>query len=300
MKKSSLAIACAAISICLAADAAPQRFKLVVTQFPLSDWICQTLGAATSRCDIALLQRGGADMHSYTPSAADLRRIAACDLFICIGGESDAWTQRALAQPGNPRRRTLRLLDAPGIAAKKEKGGDDLDEHIWLSLRRASVAVGAIAEALKALDPESAVAFQDNAYAYRLKLSALDRAYSAAIAAVPAERRTLLVADRFPFRYLADDYGLTGVAAFHGCSAESEASFKTVMTLARTIDELNIPVIFVLEGSDRRLAETVRRTTKRHDQRIMTLDSMQSSGGATSYLDAMAANLEALKSALGG
>ena len=298
MKRTLLAAICAAFAFAAAGAEAPCP-KIVVTTFPIYDWTRQVAGSM--QVDISFLQNG-VDLHSYVPTAADLRKIASCDLFICIGGESDGWTQRALAQPGNPRRRVLRLMDTPGIAAKKDEDGDDLDEHIWLSLRRASVAVGAIAKELEALYPANASVCRDNAAAYRLKLSALDRAYSAAVAAADVAHRTLLVADRFPFRYLADDYGLTYFAAFHGCSAESEASFKTVLSLAKKIDELDIHAIIVLEGSDRKIAETVRRTAKRHDQRILTLDSMQSTGGkaavAASYLDAMARNLETLKAAL--
>ena len=132
------------------------------------------------------------------------------------------------------------------------------------------------------------------------RLASLDRAYAEAVA--KAKRRTILVADRFPFCHLTGDYGIAHHAAFSGCSAESEASFKTVARLAKKIDELELPVILVIEGSKHRLAETVRRTTKSRDQRILTLNSLQSIGGeaakTTNYLDVMEQNLETLKSAL--
>ena len=140
----------------------------------------------------------------------------------------------------------------------------------------------------------------DRGYTYCERLAILDHAYAEAVAG--AKRKTILVADRFPFRHLTEDYGIAHYAAFSGCSAESEASFKTVARLAKKVDELELPVILVIEGSNHRLAETVRRTTKSRDQRILTFNSLQSVGGdatkTTRYIDVMAQNLETLKAAL--
>lgn len=310
------------------------RVKIVATTFPIYDWTREVLGERLAETDLVLLQQSGVDLHSYSPSAADLRKIASCDLFVFVGGESDEWTERALAQKGNPRRRVLNLVKALGSAAKEEKvvegmehehhhhdddhdhdedadhdEGEDhdedhdeheIDEHVWLSLRNAGVLVKAIAAELSAVDPANAATYRANANAYGAKLAALDRDYVAAVTG--AKRKTILVADRFPFRYLADDYGLEYFAAFAGCSAESEASFKTVAFLAKKADALQLPVILTLEGAQHKIAETVRRTTKAGDQRILTLDSLQSTGGeaakTTHYLDAMRRNLETLKAAL--
>lgn len=325
---SVMAAGCLAMA---AAAAEGRQLKIVATSFPHYDWTREALGERLAETDLVLLQQSGVDLHSYSPSASDLLKIAACDLFVFVGGESDEWTERALAQKGNPRRRILNLVKALGSAAKEEKivegmehehhhheadhGHDDhdkdkdhdhdedeheIDEHVWLSLRNAVKFVKAIAADLAALDPANAATYRANAAAYCAKLSALDRAYAATVSG--AKRKTILVADRFPFRYLADDYGLTYFAAFSGCSAESEASFKTVVFLARKVDELKLPVILTMEGVRHKIAETVRRTTKAQDQRILTLDSLQSTGGeaakTTRYIDVMKRNLEALKAAL--
>lgn len=304
--------------------AKPPRARIVATTFPVYDWTREVLGERLAETDLVLLQQSGIDLHSYSPSAADLRKIASCDLFVFVGGESDEWTERALAQKGNPRRRVLSLVKALGSAAKEEKvvegmehehhhHDDDhdedqdhdedereIDEHVWLSLRNAAVLVKVIAAEIAAVDPANAATYRANADAYGAKLAALDRAYGEAVAT--AKRRTILVADRFPFRYLADDYGLEYFAAFAGCSAESEASFKTVAFLAKKADALQLPVILTLEGAQHKIAETVRRTTKSGAQRILTLDSLQSTGGeaakTTHYLDAMRRNLDTLKAAL--
>ena len=322
----------AAGCLAMAATAAEGRqLKVVATSFPHYDWTREVLGERLAETDLVLLQQSGVDLHSYSPSAADLRQIAACDLFVFVGGESDEWTERALAQKGNPRRRILNLVKTLGSAAKEEKivegmehehhhhdadhDHDDhdkkhdhdhdeheheIDEHVWLSLRHAATLVKAIADELAALDPANAGTYRANAAAYCERLGALDHTYAETVA--NGKRKTILVADRFPFRYLADDYGLTYFAAFSGCSAESEASFKTVAFLAKKVDELQLPVILVIEGTRHKIAETVKRTTKAKGQRILTLDSLQSTGGeaakTTHYLDVMTRNLEALKAAL--
>ncbi len=178
---------------------------------------------------------------------------------------------------------------------------EELDEHVWLSLRHARTLVGAIGDSLAALDPARAEACRANAAAYRAKLAALDEDYKAAVAAAP--RKTLVVADRFPLRYLADDYGLGYFAAFSGCSAETEASFKTVVFLASKADELGAKSILALEGAKHRIAETVRAATKTKDQQIVVFDSLQSTTAAQAaagetYLGAMRRNLAALAEAL--
>jgi len=350
MKSLLVAAAVAASGMVFAAEPAAgevsaekPRVRIVATTFPIYDWTREVLGEKLAETDLVLLQQSGVDLHSYSPSAADLRSVAACDLFVFVGGESDEWTERALAQKGNPRRRVLNLVKTLGSAAKEEKviegmehehhhehaekhdhDGDhdhdhakkhdhdeddnhdedhdehEIDEHVWLSLRHAATLVKAIAAELAAVDPANAATYSANAAAYCKRLAALDRDYVAAVKG--AKRKTILVADRFPFRYLADDYGLTYYAAFAGCSAESEASFKTVAFLAKKVDELNLPVILVIEGVQHKIAETVRRTAKAGTQRILALDSLQSTGGeaakTTRYLDVMTKNLQVLKAAL--
>jgi len=300
-------------------NTAHDHVKIVVTTFAIYDWTRQILGERLVEADLVLLQRGGVDLHSYSPSAADLRKIASCNLFVFVGGESDEWAERALVQQDKPNRRVLNLLKTLGSAVKDEESAEvmqhghchdknhdhdghawDKDEHVWLSLRNAATIVKTIAANLVALDSANAATYRANAAAYRERLATLDGAYAKTVA--QAARKTILVADRFPFRYLADDYGITYFAAFAGCSAESEASFKTIAFLAKKVDEFKLPVILTIEGTTHRIAETVRRTTKSRDQRILTLDSLQSidveAAKTTRYLDVMERNLEALKAAL--
>ena len=178
----------------------------------------------------------------------------------------------------------------------------EYDEHVWLSLKNSMVFVNALAEQMEELDTAHAENYRANADAYIAQLEELDREYEEAVAG--AGVRTLIFGDRFPFRYLTEDYGLDYYAAFPGCSAETEASFATVTFLAGKLDALGIHSILVLENSDQRVAETIRENTVSKDQQILVLNSLQSvtkdelEAGAT-YLDGMRENLEVLKQALG-
>ena len=182
-----------------------------------------------------------------------------------------------------------------------DEEGPEYDEHVWLSLRNASVLCKKIAETIAVLDPDNAGLYQKNAEAYIQKLTDLDVEYQKAVSEAPV--RTLLFGDRFPFRYLTDDYGLDYYAAFVGCSAETEASFETIVFLTEKVNELGLHAVITIEGRDHRIAQTIVQNTGTKDQQILTMDSMQSvtsrdvQNGA-SYLSIMESNLEVLKKAL--
>lgn len=288
---------------------AGQKLSAVVTIFPMYDWLRELLGARADRWDITFLTDTGVDMHSYQPTAADVAGISASDLFIYVGGVSDTWTEDALRQPGNDDRVVLDLLElldsaavteeiTEGMDAEEEEGDEEYDEHVWLSLRNAQLFCKAITEALTRLDPEGQDEYASNLAAYSEKLGSLDDAYRSAVEEAALD--TLLFGDRFPFRYLTDDYGLTYYAAFPGCSAETEASFKTVAFLAGQLKELGLPAVIILEGSDDRLAQTIIESAG-VSAAVLTMDSMQSTVGGEndeSYLSVMEQNLAALKTAL--
>ena len=223
----------------------------------------------------------------------------------------------ALSRAINADLRAVSLMEALGEAAREEEivegmqaeeeddedeeEDPEYDEHIWLSLRNAQLFVQVIAEELSALLPEKTEIFQANAEAYIGQLAALDLQYMSMTET--AAHRTLLFGDRFPFRYLAEDYGLDYYAAFSGCSAETEASFQTIVFLAGKVDELSLPAVLTIEGTDHRIAETIVKSTKAQDQQILTVDSMQgtTSGDVKSgadYLKIMEKNLEVFSQAL--
>jgi len=324
MKKHIAALLCLVLAVGLlagcGAGGAPAEsadggaVRIVVTIFPIYDWVRQLLGDEAENAELTMLMDSGVDLHSYQPSVDDVIRISNCDLFIYVGGESDGWVDDALKEAVNPDMRVINLLDALGSAAKaeetvegmepeEEEEGQAYDEHVWLSLRNAQTLCGCIADALSAIDPAHAGAYAENLRAYDAELAALDAAYAAAAAAAPLD--TVLFGDRFPFRYLTDDYGLNYYAAFAGCSAETEASFETVVFLAGKIDELGLGAILQIETADGSVARTIRDNTASKDQQILTMDSLQSAtaedaAAGVTYLSVMEENLGVLRTALGG
>ena len=292
--------------------------KVVTTIFPIYDWVREV---AQDDADVSLdlLLDNGVDLHSYQPTAKDIVDISDCDVFVYVGGESDSWVDDVLKRADNKDMIVLDLLDILGDKAKEEEikegmqgeeeeeheeGEDEAeyDEHVWLSLKNVSLFVDKIADALSQKDSQHTESYKANAAAYDAKITALSEQYQAAVDA--GKTKTLLFGDRFPFRYLTDDYGLDYYAAFVGCSAETEASFETITFLADKVDELGLKSIMQIETSDGAIAKTIVDNTKTKDQEILTLDSIQ---GVTaerikageSYLSIMESNLEVLKKALG-
>ena len=186
-------------------------------------------------------------------------------------------------------------------AESEEEECPEYDEHVWLSLRNAESICEVITEDLKSLDSAHAAVYEANLKKYTEQLESLDQQYTDTVKA--AATKTLLFGDRFPFRYLVDDYGLKYYAAFVGCSAETEASFETVSFLAKKMDELGLKHVMTIEGPNKKIAETIIQNTKDKNQDILTLNSMQSTteqdieSGET-YLGIMQQNLEVLKKAL--
>ena len=293
------------------------KLQIVAICFPEYDWVREILGEGTEHMELTLLLDKGADLHSYQPTAKDMMKISTCDLLLYVGGESDAWVKDALQEAVNQDMVTLNLMDLLGDSVKEEEviegmqgyvgeSGDEeeeieYDEHVWLSLRNAKLFCEAIADSLSVIDPQHEENYRANASDYETKLDELDGAYRMAVEAGTV--KTLLFADRFPFRYLADDDGLDYYAAFEGCSAETEASFETIIFLSEKVDALSLPAILTIEGSDLRMAETIRNNTKAKDQQILILHSMQSVSATdvakgTTYLSVMEQNLNVIKEAL--
>ena len=292
-----------------------EEHSIVCTIFPEYDWIREILGENQNQFALSMLMDSGTDIHSFQPTAEDIVKIASCDLFVYVGGASDQWVEDALNETSNPNRKVVKLLDTLGDSLKEEEikegmqaeaeeneeEGPEYDEHIWLSLRNAQTLTKALCQTIQELDPAHAEQYLDNCDAYCDKLNALDTEYQKAVdnAAVKA----VLFADRFPFRYLVDDYGLDYYAAFAGCSAETEASFETVLYLAKKVDELRLKALFTIEKSDRKIAQTIIDNTSSKNQTILSLDSMQSTTAqdieqGTTYLSMMQHNLETLRQGL--
>ena len=293
-----------------------KKLKIVTTIFPEYDWTRAVLGDREADVDLTMLLDNGTDLHSFQPAVKDIMKVSSCDLLIYVGGESDQWIEDALESAQNKDMKTINLMEVLGDTIKEEENVEGMqesghghededekeyDEHVWLSLKNASLFCDTIASSLADADPEHSRLYQQNAEDYEEKLAALDQEYKTSVE--KSQSKTLLFADRFPFRYLIDDYNLTYYAAFAGCSAETDASFETITFLAGKLDELNLPAVLTIENSDQKVAKAVIENTNTKDQKILTLNSMQSVTTkdveeGTTYLSIMENNLQILKEAL--
>ena len=243
--------------------------RIVATNFPQYDWMRQILDPQLEQVELILLLNSGVDLHSFQPTVDDITKISACDLFIYVGGESDSWVEDALRTTPSESRVVVKLLDVLGENAKTE-------------------------ELVEGMQPEDDHAHEEehdgeNEHGHEEVLD---------------EHVWLSLKNAQLFcSHLADDYGLQYFAAFPGCSAETEASFETIVFLANKLDELALPAVIALEGSNQSIAKTIVQNTAGKTQPVLALDSMQSittagvSAGVT-YLSVMQSNLEVLKNAL--
>ena len=234
------------------ATAKNDKLSIVATIFPEYDWVCEILGNKVKNVEVTMLLDNGVDLHSYQPTINDIAKISDCDMFIYVGGESDGWVNEALKNAKNDKMKVINLLEVLGdsvkteeliegmqeeehdhhheeISEEKHEHEEEKDEHVWLSLKNAKILCKKIADNLSEIDPQNKNVYSANVSTYIKKLSALDEEYKKMVNG--SNRKIVLFGDRFPFRYLVDDYGLDYYAAFVGCSAETEASFETVAFL---------------------------------------------------------------------
>lgn len=288
------------------------KLKVVTTIFPEYDWAREIIGDKASNVELTLLLGNGVDLHSYQPSIQDIVKISTADIFIYVGGESDGWVKDALKNATNKNMKVINLMETlgdklkaeevkEGMQAEEEEDEVEYDEHVWLSLRFAKILTTEIANALCEKDAANAAAYKANLSAFAAKLDALDAKYAAAVKA--GSKNTILFGDRFPFRYFVEDYGLDYFAAFAGCSAETEASFETVIFLSKKVDELGLNSVLKIESSDGKIARTIIQNTKSKNAKVLTMDAIQSTtlkqakAGAT-YLSIMEGNLKVIEEAL--
>jgi zinc transport system substrate-binding protein len=298
--------------------ARPANGKITVTAtiFPPYDF---TRAVAADRINLSMLLPPGAESHSFEPTPRDIIGVQNSDVFIYIGGESDAWVDRILESMDTGAMRIVRLMDVvdiveeeivEGMQEEEEEAAEDVfagigvevepeyDEHIWTSPLNAIRMARAIADALCDKDAANAAFYRQNADAYSAKLTALDAAFQEVVRG--AQRRTIIFGDRFPFRYFADRYGLVYFAAFPGCSTETEPSAATVAFLIDKVRVERIPVIFHIELSNERMADTIAEETgarKRLLHAAHNISKRDFDRGVT-YLDLMSANLSPLREAL--
>lgn len=301
------------------------KLNIVTTVFPQYDFARQVAG---KHAEVSMLLKPGAESHSFEPTPQDIKKIQNADIFIYTGGENDTWVEDILSSMGDKKPETIKLLDCVPTVTEEivdgmehehdEKGEDkhehdsshdekdedkhdheeEIDEHVWTSPKNAILIVEKIEKVLSNKDKENSKEYLDNSVAYINKLKTLDNKFKKI--AKSGKRKTILFGDRFPFRYFADDYSLKYFAAFSGCSTESEASAATVAFLTNKVKEEQIPVVFTIEFSNGKIADSICDATGAkkltfHSCHNVSADEFAS---GVSYLSIMEQNLEPLKEAL--
>lgn len=289
------------------------KYEIVCTIFPIYDWVKNIVGD-NDNVNVTLLLDQGTDLHSFQPTTADIALISSADMFIYVGGESDEWAEDAASEAVNKKQIAVNLMEIlddevveeeikEGMQAEEEDSEEDeveYDEHVWLSLKNAQTIVSQLTDKISEMDEANQETYVQNSAMYTAQLASLDAMYQAVID--NASQNTLLFGDRFPFRYLVEDYNLDYYAAFVGCSAETEASFETIAFLAEKLKELGLSKVLIIENSDGKIADTVIEQSGTSATKAV-LNSMQSvttddvKDGVT-YISIMQDNLEVLKEAL--
>ena len=287
--------------------------KVVSTVFPGYDFARAVCGEGGS---VTLLLPPGAESHTYEPTPADILAVQGCDLFIYVGGESDAWVE-TLLESAEPTGRQLKMMDCvetleeetvEGMTAAghdHEEGEShgpgevvDIDEHVWTSPKNAALITQAVADAAAELDPEQAEAYQANAQTYIREIDALDQDFADFFATV--DDPTLVFGDRFPLRYFAEAYDLRYYAAFPGCSAQTEPSAATIAFLTDLVEKEGISTVYYIEFSNHLVADSIAEITGAQTAEFQTCHNVtqeQLDSGAT-YVSIMRENLEMLRRTL--
>ena len=314
MKRKCTALLAAVAVFCLflplltgcTAQEASDKLKIVTTVFPPYDFARQIGG---DRIELTMLLSPGEEVHTYEPSPKDIIAMENADLFLCVGGESEAWTESVLSSLTSNRLTVVRMTECvtaleeetvDGMQTGHGHDGDEsepeLDEHVWTSPKNAVLILEQIRDAMCKADPQHAEAYTANAAAYAERLRALDAEY----AALFANGGEIVVADRFPFRYLAHDYGITYYAAYPGCSNDAEPSAATVRFLVDRVRQDGIPVVFTIEFSNGKLADILCEETGCRRLELHSCHNLSKSDfdAGVSYADLTERNLTNLKEAL--
>ncbi|MDR1419088.1 MAG: metal ABC transporter substrate-binding protein [Treponema sp.] len=282
------------------------KLNVVTTVFPPYDFVREIAG---NNVNLSMLLPPGAESHSFEPTPRDIITVQNCDVFIYVGGESDEWVAEILESMDRSRMEIVTLMDCVDVVEElivegmedeeEEEGeGPEYDEHVWTSPKNAGRIVQKISAVLQQRDPSSAALYEKNTASYLAKLTALDNSFETMING--AQRKTFIFGDRFPFRYFADAYGLSYFAAFPGCSTETECSAATIAFLIDKVKAEKIPVVFHIELSNEKIADTICEETGAKKLLLHAVHniSKRDFDRGENYYDLMTRNIQNLKEAL--
>lgn len=283
------------------------KLNIVTTIFPAYDFAREVGG---DKVNVSMLLKPGMESHNYDPTPQDIIKIQESDLFIYVGGESDEWVEDILESGDSKPKKVLALMDCvdkvqeeivEGMEEDNEEDSDEIeyDEHVWTSPKNADTIVRKISEIVCQLDPFNETTFRNQTVSYCQKLSSLDNAFREIVD--NAKRKTIVFGDRFPFRYFADEYGLRYYAAFPGCSSETEPSAATISFLIDKVKQEKIPVVFFIEFSNGKVADTICESTGAKKLQFHSCHNItqEEFDNHVSYYSLMQNNIQALKQAIG-
>ena len=311
-------------------DSNSKKIKIVATIFPEYDFIKNIIKGKEDSYDLKILMDSGIDLHNFQPSAKDILDVGSSDLFVYVGGESDKWAESALKKATNENLKVLNLMEllkdkvkveelVEGMQEEDEHDREEdhdeeqedgheeehdeveYDEHVWLSLKNAEIICKALENEIVNLDKENENIYRSNSNEYIKQLKSLDGEYKKAVDS--SKNKLMLFGDRFPFRYMFDDYNIQYYAAFLGCSAETEASFETIKFLSDKLTSLKLNYVMKIERSEEKIARAIIENSEMKDAKIETMYSIQAVSKediekGNTYLSYMKQNLDVLKKVL--
>ena len=273
------------------------KITVVTTIFPLYDF-ARAIGG--EQINLKMLIRPGTEVHSFDPLPSDMAAVYDSDLFLYIGGESDTWVDTLLADTDI---NSLSLIDNVSLICDEHEhthtdGHNHADEHIWTSPLLAVSMMESICQSIIAVDPENADIYTANCNAYIEKINAASKELETVVS--EHSEPFILVADRFPFEYFTEQYGIGYEAAFGGCATSTDISLKTMSRLTETIESKNIKAVFCTELSNQNIAKALNELygveiIELHSAHNVTLDDFNS--GIT-YVDILYRNARALERGL--
>lgn len=283
------------------------KLRVVATVFAEYDFLRNIAGDVI---ELDMLMLPGADLHTYDPAPKDMKMVQDADLFVTIGGESDAWADKIIESVSSDKLRTIRLMDCvdnvveeelvEGMQEEEEHDEEEkeFDEHVWTSPRNAMQIVQKLCDTLCSMDSVNEAEYRKNTKQYMAELETLDQQFTDVIE--NGNRREIIVADRFPFRYFADAYQLKYYAAFPGCSTQSGASAETIAFLIDKVREDGIPVVFHMELSSEQMCDAICGETGAKKAQLNAVHNISKKDfdNGTGYLELMKQNVKVLKEAL--
>ena len=305
------------------------KLKVVTTIFPEYDI---TRAIAKDKVDLELMIKPGVDVHSFTPTPQDIKTVQNSDIFVYGGTEHDKWVENLTKSIDMKNKKVVKLVD--GIQQLEEESVDgmkhehhhddkkedqhnhdhkhekkdehdhkdesekELDPHYWTSPKNAIQMVKTITNALVEKDPDNAEFYKENAKNYIKQLEGVDKELHDVVD--NAKIKKVVIADRFPFRYLFKDLGLEYRALFSGCSVESTASAGQIKKMVDYVKENKIPVVYHIEMGKGELAETVAKNSGSKVKLLHSIHTVtkEDFDKGVTYIDLMKQNVEALKEGL--